>query len=222
MLSGGERARLTLARAFAQPSNLLVLDEPTNDLDLETLDLLQERLADYPGTVLLVSHDRDFLDRVVTSVIATEGNGRWIEYAGGYTDMLAQRQRASRGTPPAKAPIAKRPQPVNEVRAQPASRARRMSFNERRALETLPVQIAALETQIAELIAILADPDLYARDPGRFGATTQALAVARDELAAARASSIGFGDAPRDRDEPAGRVYLRRGPTKRSPRWRDC
>jgi ATP-binding cassette subfamily F protein uup len=83
VLSGGERARLTLARAFARPSNLLMLDEPTNDLDLKTLDLLQERLAEYPGTVLLVSHDRDFLDRVVTSVIATEGNGRWIEYAGG-------------------------------------------------------------------------------------------------------------------------------------------
>ena len=91
VLSGGERGRLTLARAFARPSNLLVLDEPTNDLDLETLDLLQERLAEYPGTVLLVSHDRDFLDRVVTSVIAAEGDGRWIEYAGGYTDMLAQR-----------------------------------------------------------------------------------------------------------------------------------
>ncbi len=89
MLSGGERGRLTLARAFATPSNLMVLDEPTNDLDLETLELLQERLADYAGTVLLVSHDRDFLDRVVTSVIATEGDGRWIEYAGGYSDMLA-------------------------------------------------------------------------------------------------------------------------------------
>ena len=96
VLSGGERARLTLARAFARPSNLLVLDEPTNDLDLETLDLLQERLAEYPGTVLLVSHDRDFLDRVVTSVIATESDGRWIEYAGGYTDMLAQREPAGR------------------------------------------------------------------------------------------------------------------------------
>ena len=91
VLSGGERGRLTLARAFARPSNLLVLDEPTNDLDLETLDLLQERLAEYAGTVLLVSHDRDFLDRVVTSVIAAEGGGRWIEYAGGYSDMLAQR-----------------------------------------------------------------------------------------------------------------------------------
>jgi ATP-binding cassette subfamily F protein uup len=182
VLSGGERARLTFARAFARPSNLLVLDEPTNDLDLETLDLLQEQLAEYPGTVLLVSHDRDFLDRVVTSVIATEGNGRWIEYAGGYTDMLAQREPAGRGTPPAKASIAKRPRPVTEVRAQPAARARRMSFNERRALEALPARIAALETQIAKLNAVLADPDLYARDPGRFGATTQALAVARGEL----------------------------------------
>jgi ATP-binding cassette subfamily F protein uup len=184
VLSGGERARLTLARAFARPSNLLVLDEPTNDLDLETLDLSQERLAEYPGTVLLVSHDRDFLDRVVTSVIATEGNGRWIEYAGGYTDMLAQRRSAG-GTQPAKASVTKPPRSVTESRAQRAARPRRMSFNERRALEALPARIAALETHIAGLNAILADPDLYARDPGRFGATTQALAVARDELAAA-------------------------------------
>ena len=185
VLSGGERARLTFARVFARPSNLLVLDEPANDLDLETLELLQERLAEYPGTVLLVSHDRDFLDRVVTSVIATEGNGRWIEYAGGYTDMLAQREPAGSGTPPAKASITKRPRPVTEVRAQPAARPHRMSFNERRALETLPARIAALETQIAGLNAVLADLDLYARDPGRFGAMTQALAVARDELGAA-------------------------------------
>jgi len=185
VLSGGERARLTLARAFARPSNLLVLDEPTNDLDLETLDLLQERLAEYPGTVLLVSHDRDFLDRVVTSVIATEGNGRWIEYAGGYTDMLAQRASAGRGTPPAKASVTKRPRPVTEVRAQPAARARRMSFNDQRALEMLAARVAALQTQIAGLNAVLADPNLYARDPGRFGATTGALAIARDELAAA-------------------------------------
>jgi len=185
VLSGGERARLTFARVFARPSNLLVLDEPTNDLDLETLELLQERLAEYPGTVLLVSHDRDFLDRVVTSVIAAEGNGRWIEYAGGYTDMLVQREPAGRGTPPPKAAITKRPRPVTKVRAQPAARARRMSFDERRALETLPAQLAALETQIAKLNAALADPDLYARDPGRFGATTRALGVAQDELAAA-------------------------------------
>ncbi|MGD5695397.1 ATP-binding cassette domain-containing protein, partial [Xanthomonas citri pv. citri] len=91
VLSGGERGRLMLARALAKPSNLLVLDEPTNDLDLETLDVLEDMLGDYEGTVILISHDRDFLDRVVTSVIAPEGNGKWTEYAGGYSDMLIQR-----------------------------------------------------------------------------------------------------------------------------------
>jgi ATP-binding cassette subfamily F protein uup len=114
VLSGGERARLTLARAFARPCNLLVLDEPTNDLDLETLDLLQEQLAEYPGTVLLVSHDRDFLDRVVTSTIAADGNGRWVEYAGGYTDMLAQRAAGSRGAPPPKTRNTKRSRPATQ------------------------------------------------------------------------------------------------------------
>ena len=180
VLSGGERARLTLARAFARPSNLLVLDEPTNDLDLETLDLLQERLAEYPGTVLLVSHDRDFLDRVVISTIAADGNGRWIEYAGGYTDMLAQR-----GSPPGPAAVTKEPRRVAETRAQPAAQPRRMSFNDRHALKTLPARIAALQAEIAGLNAVLADPDLYARDAARFGATTRALAAARDALLAA-------------------------------------
>jgi ATP-binding cassette subfamily F protein uup len=180
VLSGGERARLTLARAFARPSNLLVLDEPTNDLDLETLDLLQERLAEYPGTVLLVSHDRDFLDRVVISTIAPDGNGRWIEYAGGYTDMLAQR-----GSPPAQPAIAKEPRRAPDTRAKPAARPRRMSFNDRHALERLPARIAALQTEIAGLNAVLADPALYASDPRRFGATTEALAAARDQLHAA-------------------------------------
>ena len=184
VLSGGERARLTLARAFARPSNLLVLDEPTNDLDLETLDLLQERLAEYPGTVLLVSHDRDFLDRVVTSVIAAEGNGRWIEYAGGYTDMLAQRASAHRVPPRATALGPKQPRKVTQVRVQSAGRLRRMSFQDRHALDTLPARIAALQTKIAELNGVLADPDLYARDPDRFGETIKALAVARDGLAA--------------------------------------
>ena len=135
MLSGGERGRLTLARAFARPSNLLVLDEPTNDLDLETLDLLQERLAEYPGTVLLVSHDRDFLDRVVTSVIAAEGDGRWIEYAGGYSDMLAQRGPARRRRSQAAAPgRVWRRRPAAARRRAP----RRMTFKDRHALETLP------------------------------------------------------------------------------------
>ncbi|HET6235285.1 MAG TPA: ABC-F family ATP-binding cassette domain-containing protein [Acetobacteraceae bacterium] len=202
VLSGGERGRLTLARAFARPSNLLVLDEPTNDLDLETLDLLQERLAEYSGTVLLVSHDRDFLDRVVTSVIAAEGGGsvsgtngegsvsaangggRWIEYAGGYSDMLAQRgpEVAAGGAAPVGAG---RSRPVAVVRPHSAARPRRMSFKDRHALETLPARIAALQAEVARLGSVLADADLYARDPGRFAATTKALAVAQDALAAA-------------------------------------
>jgi ATP-binding cassette subfamily F protein uup len=181
-LSGGERARLILARAFARPSNLLVLDEPTNDLDMETLDLLQERLADYPGTVLLVSHDRDFLDRVVTSVIASEGKGRWVEYAGGYSDMLAQRP-----APPAASPTAgdRSPRPPVRSAAPSPPRPRRMSFNEQRALETLPARIASLQSRVEALNGELADPDLYARDPDRVAAKTAALATAHDELSAA-------------------------------------
>ncbi|HEX3860568.1 MAG TPA: ATP-binding cassette domain-containing protein [Stellaceae bacterium] len=182
-LSGGERARVTLARAFARPSNLLVLDEPTNDLDLETLDLLQELLAEYPGTVLLVSHDRDFLDRVVTSVIVGEGDGRWVEYAGGYTDMLAQRGDARPPRIPS-VPRTRAPAPT-ETAAQTAPRSRRMSFKDRHALETLPAKIAALQARIAALNETLTDGALYGRDPKRFGETTAALAAAQDELAAA-------------------------------------
>jgi ATP-binding cassette subfamily F protein uup len=185
VLSGGERARLTLARAFAQPSNMLVLDEPTNDLDLETLDLLQERLADYTGTVLLVSHDRDFLDRVVTSVIATEGNGRWIEYAGGYTDMLAQRAAAGSRVPAAGAAAKKPARPAPNAPQHATARSRRMSFKDRHALEALPARMAGLQDRIAALNGVLADPEFYARDPSRFSETTAALAAAQAELAAA-------------------------------------
>jgi ATP-binding cassette subfamily F protein uup len=181
-LSGGERARLILARAFAKPSNLLVLDEPTNDLDLETLDLLQERLAEYPGTVLLVSHDRDFLDRVVTSVVASERNGRWVEYAGGYADMLAQRPANPAASRAAGDRIV-RPAPHRTTPA--SSRSRRMSYTERRALELLPARMASLEARIEALNGVLADPDLYAHDRARFEATSSALAAAREELAAA-------------------------------------
>jgi ATP-binding cassette subfamily F protein uup len=181
-LSGGERARLILARAFARPSNLLVLDEPTNDLDMETLDLLQERLAEYPGTALLVSHDRDFLDRVVTSVIASEGKGRWAEYAGGYSDMLAQRpasSAASRATgDPAPRQMARAASP-----ATPSPR--RMNYSEQRALETLPARIAALQAQVEALNDELAAPGLYAHNPERFAAKTAALAAAHDELTSA-------------------------------------
>jgi ATP-binding cassette subfamily F protein uup len=177
VLSGGERARLTLALAFAKPSNLLVLDEPTNDLDLETLELLQELLADYSGTVLLVSHDRDFIDRVVTSVIATEGDGRWIEYAGGYSDMLSQRG-------PVRAPVttvsAKR-----KVEVKPDVGMKRMTFRDKHALTTLPARIAALQAETAKLTAALEDPDLYTTNPARFAETTASLEAARGALAAA-------------------------------------
>jgi ATP-binding cassette subfamily F protein uup len=182
VLSGGERGRLTLARAFARPSNLLVLDEPTNDLDFETLDLLQERLADYAGTVLLVSHDRDFLDRVVTSVIAAAAGGRWVEYAGGYTDMLAQGGRPVGGhAPPSPASRTRAPRPAPAA----AAKARRMTFRDRHTLDTLPARIAALEEEVARLQAVLADPDLFGREPSRFAETSASLAAAQEALGAA-------------------------------------
>jgi len=182
VLSGGERGRLMLARAFALPSNLLVLDEPTNDLDLETLDLLQERLADYPGTVLLVSHDRDFLDRVATSVIASKGDGRWTEYAGGYSDMLAQRGERAGVAAPVSTP---KPRVVTEPRAQPVKSARKLSFKDQHALQTLPGRIEALQTAVGKLNAELSDPALYRANPNRFAAATEALASTQLELAAA-------------------------------------
>jgi ATP-binding cassette subfamily F protein uup len=181
VLSGGERGRLMLARALARPSNLLVLDEPTNDLDLETLDLLQEMLADYHGTVLLVSHDRDFLDRVVTSVIASDGGGTWIEYAGGYSDMIAQRAGARPpGAPPPRAKAETKPRP-----AQPApttAQRAKMTFKEKHALETLPARIEELTAGIARLESALADPALYTADPAAYEKTAASLTRAQTEL----------------------------------------
>jgi len=183
VLSGGERGRLMLARALAKTSNLLVLDEPTNDLDLETLDVLEEMLGDYEGTVLLISHDRDFLDRVVTSVIAPEGDDVWVEYAGGYSDMLAQRgadlkREAAKAAPPAREAREPRPQPQ-------AAAKRRLSFNEKHALETLPKTMAALEEAIAKHQTQLADPALYARDRKKFDEISAALVDAQTKLHAA-------------------------------------
>jgi ATP-binding cassette subfamily F protein uup len=166
-LSGGERGRLMLARALVTSSNLLVLDEPTNDLDLETLDLLQELLATYVGTVLLVSHDRDFIDRVATSVFAAEGNGKWTEYAGGYSDMIAQRGTTT--DPYLTKPAAPKPKRAeNSPSRARAQSKRRLGFKEKHALEALPKQIAGLEKMIAALHADLADPDLFKRDPAGF------------------------------------------------------
>jgi ATP-binding cassette subfamily F protein uup len=177
VLSGGERGRLTLARAFAKPSNLMVLDEPTNDLDLETLELLQERLADYAGTVLLVSHDRDFLDRVVTSVIATEGDGRWIEYAGGYSDMLSQRgpAKAATGVSGGRSRGSR-----DDAVSKPQSR--KMSFKDKHALETLPTRMGELEREIARLNRVLSDANLYTRQPAKFAESTKALEAAQASL----------------------------------------
>jgi ATP-binding cassette subfamily F protein uup len=180
-LSGGERGRLMLARALARPSNVLVLDEPTNDLDLETLDLLQDMLGAYAGTVLLVSHDRDFLDRVATAVVAAEGDGRWVAYAGGYSDMLAQR-----GAPvPAAAAPARRASPAAPPPKPASPSPAKMSFKDRHTLAALPARMAELEAEIARLDRTLADPDLYTRDPARFAKTTEAMARAQAALAAA-------------------------------------
>jgi ATP-binding cassette subfamily F protein uup len=185
VLSGGERGRLMLARALAKPSNVLVLDEPTNDLDLETLDLLQEMLADYPGTVILVSHDRDFLDRVVTNVVAAEGDGRWTEYAGGYSDMLAQRQSAGPDRP-APAETKKSAQiPAVGPTAEAPKQKRKLSFKEKHALETLPATMARLNADIAKLQTQLADATLYAKNPRAFTAATTDLVKAQTDLAAA-------------------------------------
>jgi ATP-binding cassette subfamily F protein uup len=185
VLSGGERGRLMLARALAKPSNLLVLDEPTNDLDLETLDVLEEMLGDYEGTVILISHDRDFLDRVVTSVIAPDGGGKWIEYAGGYSDMLVQRgSDLKRETMKAAAPAADEKKAVKAVPPAAAPK-RRLSFNEKHALETLPKTIAKLQDDIARLQRTLDDPDLYRKDRKRFDEASAAIAAAQAELTAA-------------------------------------
>ncbi|MGJ5203540.1 ABC-F family ATP-binding cassette domain-containing protein [Bradyrhizobium sp. HKCCYLR20261] len=183
VLSGGERGRLMLARALAKPSNLLVLDEPTNDLDLETLDVLEDMLGDYEGTVILISHDRDFLDRVVTSVIVPEGNGKWQEYAGGYSDMLVQRGADLKREHAKAAEEKKETKPA--AAAPTSAPKRKLSFNEKHALETLPKTIAKLQAEIAKQQAVLADPALYAKDRKKFDAASLAIATAQAELTAA-------------------------------------
>jgi len=167
-LSGGERARLVLARILSRPANLLVLDEPTNDLDMETLDLLQELVSGYAGTVLLVSHDRDFLDKTVTSVIAPDTSGRWVQYAGGYTDMLAQRggqkledRKTKSRDEPGRKDAAEAPAPRQQS-------AKKLSYKQKFALENLPKLMAEAEAKIAKLEEKMADPAFYTRDPDGF------------------------------------------------------
>jgi ATP-binding cassette subfamily F protein uup len=178
-LSGGERNRLLLAKLFAAPGNLLVLDEPTNDLDMETLDLLQDVLGDYDGTILTVSHDRDFLDRLATSIVAVEGDGSATEYVGGYTDYRRQRPAAEAASARPRAGAV--PRPVTRASA-PSSK---LGYKDRRALDQLPERIAALEAEIAAVTTALADPGLYARDAASFAARSARLATLEAEKAAA-------------------------------------
>jgi ATP-binding cassette subfamily F protein uup len=178
-LSGGERSRLLLAREFARKSNLLVLDEPTNDLDLETLDLLQEVISDYDGTVLIVSHDRDFLDRTVTVTLGLDGSGKVDIVAGGYADWEARRKKSA----PAKAakPVIVAP----EAPAAMPPRKAKLSYKDQRDYEILPNRIEELEAQIARDEDALHDPELYTRDPDKFAALSDAVAKAKAEKEAA-------------------------------------
>lgn len=178
-LSGGEKARLLLAKLMAKPSNLLVLDEPTNDLDIETLDLLQEILDDYDGTVILVSHDRDFLDRVATTTIAMEGNGNATVYAGGWTDYLAQRGTVVQET----AKPAETAKPVEKPKSD--TRKNGLSFTEKHRLEELPSVIDKITAEIAKLEELMADPELFTKQPVKFQKATEALVQRQDALAAA-------------------------------------
>jgi ATP-binding cassette subfamily F protein uup len=180
-LSGGERSRLLLAREFARRSNLLVLDEPTNDLDLETLDLLQEVIGDYEGTVLIVSHDRDFLDRTVTITLGLDGSGKVDVVAGGYEDW--ERQRRASARPVAAEKAAKAPAATEEQRS--AALRRKLSYKDQRDYDQLPERIEEIEAAIARDEAALSDPDLYARDFARFQALTAAIEKARAERDAA-------------------------------------
>lgn len=185
-LSGGERARLILARILARPTNLLILDEPTNDLDIETLDLLQEIVAGFSGTVILVSHDRDFLDRTVTSTIAPvnpdEPDGRWIEYAGGYSDMMAQRKgaaeekrRAEKQEKAKAAPSASASQDLSKVKGK-------LSFKQKFALENLPKEMEKAQGEIAKREQRMADPQLFSKDPAAFNTLAQEMAKLREKL----------------------------------------
>jgi ATP-binding cassette subfamily F protein uup len=192
-LSGGERNRLLLARLFARPANLLVLDEPTNDLDIESLELLEDTLQDYPGTLVLVSHDRTFLDDVVTQTLVAEGDGRWKEYVGGYSDWVALRP-AQRPAPPPAAP----PEP-KAAPGGPARRAERakLSFRERRELDELPARIESLEREQQELTARVAGADYHRAGAERIKADRARAAAIENELEAAFARWTALEDKAR-------------------------
>jgi ATP-binding cassette subfamily F protein uup len=189
-LSGGEKARLLLAKLMARESNVLVLDEPTNDLDIETLDLLQELLDDYDGTVLLVSHDRDFLDRVATTTIAMEGDGTATAYAGGWSDYRSQRGTDTAPSHPANAPRTGQAKPDNKPRPTP----QKLSFKQKHRLDELPGEIARLEAEIAKLEKLLADADLFTREPVKFRKATEALTARQDTLSKAEEEWLALAE----------------------------
>jgi ATP-binding cassette subfamily F protein uup len=186
-LSGGEKARLLLARLMAKPSNLLILDEPTNDLDIETLDLLQDLLGEYDGTVLLVSHDRDFLDRTATTTVAMEGDGQATVYAGGWTDYQNQRgDRVKAASSVGKQLSTKGKQP------QAVARKTGLSFTEKHRLDELPGVMARLEAEIAKLETLMADPDLFTQNPLKFEKATDALTDRHSKLEEAEAEWLAL------------------------------
>jgi ABC transport system ATP-binding/permease protein len=187
-LSGGEKARLLLAKLMARPSNLLILDEPTNDLDVETLDLLQDILGEYDGTVLLVSHDRDFIDRVATTTVALEGQGRAVVYPGGWSDFTAQRPAIAAAEEAARAKII---QPVAKP-AAPADNA--LSFTERKRMNDLPGVIARLEAEIAKLEELLDTDDLFTKEPVKFRKASEMLAERQAQLSAAEEEWLLLAD----------------------------
>jgi ATP-binding cassette subfamily F protein uup len=176
---------------MAQPSNLLILDEPTNDLDVETLDLLQDILGDYDGTVLLVSHDRDFIDRVATTTVAMEGEGRVQAYPGGWSDYVAQRPEP---VEVAARPVFRDQTPAAEPRPAPASKANGLSFTEKKRLDDLPDLITRLESEIGKLHSLLADPELFTREPVKFRKATEALTERQAALAAAESEWLELAD----------------------------
>ncbi len=196
-LSGGEKARLLLAKLMARTSNLLVLDEPTNDLDIETLDLLQELIDGYDGTVLLVSHDRDFLDRVATETLWFEGNGKIKTYAGGWSDAVSQRGSAQIAPERPKARL--KGSTATTTKPRPKERGSGLSFTERHRLENLPQEIDRLTSEIAKLETLLADPDLYSREPAKFEKASGALAERQVKLSAAEDEWLSLAE----RDERA-------------------
>jgi ATP-binding cassette subfamily F protein uup len=186
-LSGGEKARLLLAKLMAKPSNLLILDEPTNDLDVETLDLLQDILGEYDGTVLLVSHDRDFIDRVATTTVALEGNAQAMVYPGGWSDYAAQRADKTAVAATVAKAAAKTPKQVKKTGDG-------LTFTEKKRFDTLPADISRMEAEIVKLQALLADPQLYKREPVKFQKASDMLTERQEALAAAEEEWLDLSD----------------------------